>query len=264
MAGRFDGQVIVVTGGARGIGADIVARAVAEGARGVVTDLDAPLRPLAGVRYLSMDVTDRAAVEAAFADIEATEGRVDILVNNAGIQRVGLTETFDPAAWELVVQTHLMGTFHCSAMAIRSMREHGGGAIVQVASVAGLIALPGRGPYSAAKAAMMSLSRVMAVEVADLGIRVNTVAPGMARTAIVEEGIANGSIQLDTMLPEIPMRRLATTADIAAAVLFLASSDAAYITGQTLVVDGGWSILGMHDRPDWLQNTSDDGGRAAT
>ena len=203
-----------------------------------------------------MDVTDRTAVEAAFADIEATEGRVDILVNNAGIQRVGLTETFDPATWELVVQTHLMGTFHCSAMAIRSMREHGGGAIVQVASVAGLIALPGRGPYSAAKAAMMSLSRVMAVEVADLGIRVNAVAPGMARTAIVEEGIANGSIRLDTMLPEIPMRRLATTADIAAAVLFLASSDAAYITGQTLVVDGGWSILGMHDRPDWLQRAA--------
>lgn len=264
MAGRFDGQVIVVTGGARGIGADIVARAVAEGARGVVTDVDAPWRPLPGVRYLEMDVTDRAVVEAAFADIEATEGRVDILVNNAGIQRVGLTETFDPAAWELVVQTHLMGTFHCSAMAIRSMREHGGGAIVQVASVAGLIALPGRGPYAAAKAAMMSLSRVMAVEVADLGIRVNAVAPGMARTAIVEEGIANGSIRLDMMLPEIPLRRLATTADIAAAVLFLASSDAAYITGQTLVVDGGWSILGMHDRPDWLQSAPDDGGRATT
>ncbi|MEA2612346.1 MAG: hypothetical protein QOI52_305 [Chloroflexota bacterium] len=264
MAGRFDGQVIVVTGGARGIGAEIVTRAVVEGARGVVTDVDAASRPLPGVRYITMDVTDRAAVEAAFADIEATEGRVDILVNNAGIQRVGLTETFDPATWELVVQTHLMGTFHCSAMAIRSMREHGGGAIVQVASVAALIALPGRGPYAAAKAAMMSLSRVMAVEVADLGIRVNAVAPGMALTAIVEEGIANGSIRLDTMLPEIPLRRLATVADIAAAVLFLASSDAAYITGQTLVVDGGWSILGMHDRPDWLQATPEDGGRAAT
>ena len=159
-----------------------------------------------------MDVTDRRPWRRRSRTSRTTEGRVDVLVNNAGIQRVGLTETFDPATWELVVQTHLMGTFHCSAMAIRSMREHGGGAIVQVASVAGLIALPGRGPYSAAKAAMMSLSRVMAVEVADLGIRVNAVAPGMARTAIVEEGIANGSIRLDTMLPEIPMRRLATTA----------------------------------------------------
>lgn len=253
MAGRFDGQVIVVTGGARGIGAVIVERAVAEGARGVVADVGGPAEPVPGVRYVPTDVADRTSVEALFADIAATEGRVDILVNNAGIQRVGLTETFDPVAWELVIQTHLMGTFHCSAMAIRSMREHGGGAIVQVASVAGLIAIPGRGPYSAAKAAMMSLSRVMAVEVADLGIRVNAVAPGMARTAIVEQGIADGSIHLDGMLTEIPMRRLATTADIAAAVLFLASSDAAYITGQTLVVDGGWSILGMHDRPDWLQ-----------
>jgi NAD(P)-dependent dehydrogenase (short-subunit alcohol dehydrogenase family) len=255
MSGRFDDQVVVVTGGARGIGAVIVGRAVAEGAHGVVADVGEPADPLPGVRYVRTDITDRAAVEAMFAGIEATEGRVDILVNNAGIQRVGLTETFDPATWELVIQTHLMGAFHCSAMAIRSMRAHGGGAIVQVASVAGLIALPGRGPYSAAKAAMMSLTRVMAVEVAELGIRVNAVAPGMARTAIVEQGIADGSIQLDGMLTEIPMGRLATTADIAAAVLFLASADAGYITGQTLVVDGGWSILGMHDRPDWLRAT---------
>ncbi len=253
MPGRFEGQVIAVTGGARGIGAAIVERAVADGARGVVADLVEPAEPLSGVRYVTTDITDRTAVEALFAGIEAIEGRIDILVNNAGIQHVGLTETFDPVTWELVIQTHLMGAFHCSAMAIRSMRAHGGGAIVQVASVAGLIALPGRGPYSAAKAAMMSLTRVMAVEVAELGIRVNAVAPGMARTAIVERGIADGSIQLEGMLTEIPMGRLASTDDIAAAVLFLASADAGYITGQTLVVDGGWSILGMHDRPDWLR-----------
>jgi len=255
MAGRFDGQVVLVTGGARGIGAVIVARAVAEGARGVVADVGKPAEPLPGVRYVSTDVTDRSAVERLFADIASVEGGVDVLVNNAGIQRVGLTETFDPETWELVVRTHLMGTFHCSAMAIRSMRARSGGAIVQVASVAGLIALPGRGPYAAAKAAMMSLTRVMAVEVAELGIRVNAVAPGMARTAIVEQGIADGSIRLEGMLPEIPMGRLATTEDIAGAVLFLASDDAGYITGQTLVVDGGWSILGIHDRPDWLQAT---------
>lgn len=253
MTGRFEGQVVLVTGGARGIGAAIVARAVDEGARGVVADVAVSADPLPGVRYVSTDVTDRAAVEALFRDIEATEGGVDVLVNNAGIQRVGLTEDFDPEAWDLVVRTHLMGTFHCSALAIRSMRARGGGAIVQVASVAALIALPGRGPYAAAKAAMMSLSRVMAVEVAALGIRVNAVAPGMARTAIVEQGIADGSIRIEGMLHEVPMRRLATLEDIAAAVLFLASADAKYITGQTLVVDGGWSILGMHDRPDWLR-----------
>ncbi len=194
-------------------------------------------------------------MEALFASIAEEEGGVDILVNNAGIQRVGLTETFDPETWSSVVETHLMGTFHCSSLAIRSMRERGGGSIVQVASVAGLIALPGRGPYSAAKAGMMSLSRVMAVEVADIGIRVNAVAPGMARTAIVDQGIRDGSISEEAMRSEIPLGRLATPDEIAATILFLASDDASYITGQTLVVDGGWSILGMHERPAWLSST---------
>ncbi|MBA3235762.1 MAG: SDR family oxidoreductase [Chloroflexi bacterium] len=255
MSGRFDGKVVVVTGGARGIGAAVVRRAVAEGARAVVADLEAPAEPLAGIRSVRTDVADRGSVEALFASIAEEEGGLDVLVNNAGFQRVGLTETFDPLTWASVVETHLMGTFHCSSLAIRSMRERGGGSIVQVASVAGLIALPGRGPYSAAKAGMMSLSRVMAVEVADIGIRVNAVAPGMARTAIVDQGIRDGSISEEAMRSEIPLGRLATPDEIAATILFLASDDASYITGQTLVVDGGWSILGMHERPAWLRST---------
>ena len=225
---------------------------MAEGARAVVADQGSPEEPIARTRYVVCDITDRAAVEALFGSIETEEGGVDILVNNAGIQRVGLTETFDPVAWDLVIQTHLMGMYHCSATAISSMRTRGGGSIVSIASVAGLIAIPGRGPYSAAKAAMMSLARVMAVEVADLGIRVNCVAPGMARTALVEQGITDGSIDLAAMASEIPLGRLATTEEIAGTVLFLSSDDAGYITGQTIVVDGGWTILGMHDRPDWL------------
>jgi NAD(P)-dependent dehydrogenase (short-subunit alcohol dehydrogenase family) len=253
MGGRLDGQVIVVTGGSRGIGAAIIRRAVAEGARGIVADLSEPEVALDGVRYVRTDVADRPSVEALFASIRAEEGGLDVLVNNAGIQRVALTETFDPVLWEGVIQTHLMGTFHCSALAIASMRERGGGSIIQIASVAGLIALPGRGPYSAAKAAMMSLTRVMAVEVASLDIRVNAVAPGSTRTALVEEGLRNGSLRLEAILSEIPLGRMATPDEIAGTVLFLASPDAAYITGQTIVVDGGWSILGIHDRPDWLR-----------
>ncbi len=255
MAGRFDGKVILVTGGARGIGQAIVSRAVAEGARAVVADLGTPDTPLPDVRYVRTDVAQRTSVEALFDSIDADEGGVDILVNNAGIQRVGLTETFDPAVFEEVIATHLMGTFHCSSLAIRSMRARGGGSIVQIASVAGFIALPGRGPYSAAKAGMMGLTRVMAVEVADLGIRVNAVAPGSTRTALIEQGLQDGSIKLEAILSEIPMGRMATPDDIAGTVLFLASEDAGYITGQTIVVDGGWSILGIHDRPDWLRST---------
>jgi len=252
MGGWLEGKVIVVTGGARGIGEAIVRRAVTDGARAVVADPDDPESPLERTRYVRCDVSDRASVEAFFASIADHEGGVDILVNNAGIQRVGFTETFDPVVWEQVIQTHLMGTFHCSALAIRSMRQRGAGSIIQIASVAGLIALPGRGPYSAAKAAMMSLTRVMAVEVAALGIRVNAVAPGSTRTALVEQGLRDGSLRLESILSEIPLGRLATPDEIAGTVLFLASPDAAYITGQTIVVDGGWSILGIHDRPEWL------------
>ena len=253
MGGRFEGQVVVVTGGARGIGAAIVRRFVDEGASAVVPDLTDPETPAERTRYERCDVTDRAGVAAVIASIEAREGRLDVLVNNAGIQRVALTDGFDPEAWREVIEVHLFGAFHWSSLALRLMRRQRSGSIVTIASVAGLIAIAGRGPYSAAKAALMSLTRVMAVEVAELGIRVNAVAPGMARTALVEQGIANGSINLDGMLDEIPMRRLATTDDIAGAVAFLASDDAAYVTGQTIVVDGGWTILGMHDRPGWLR-----------
>jgi 3-oxoacyl-[acyl-carrier protein] reductase len=254
MSERFHGRVVVVTGGARGIGDALVRRMVAEGARAVVPDLAEPLEPVPGARYLRCDITDRTAVDEAHATIEAVEGRLDVLVNNAGIQRVALTEEFDPAAWARVVEVHLHGAFHWSSVALRSMKRQRSGSIVTIASVAGLIGLPGRGPYSAAKAALMGLTRTMAVEVADAGIRVNAVAPGMALTGLVQQGIDDGSIDLEAMRTEIPMRRLATLDEITNAVCFLASDEASYVTGQTLVVDGGWSILGMHRRPEWLEN----------
>ncbi len=180
MPGRFDGKVIVVTGGARGIGEAVVRRAVDEGARGVVADLGEPGGPARRRALRPTDVADRASVEALFASIAAEEGGVDILVNNAGIQRVGLTETFDPAVWEQVIQTHLMGAFHCSAHghpldARPGRRAHHpdrlGGGHDRPARTRALLGREGRahGP----------VTRVMAVEVADLGIRVNAVAPGL-------------------------------------------------------------------------------------
>ena len=221
--------------------------------RAVVPDLVDPEEAVPSTRYVRCDITDRDAVAAAHASIEATEGRLDVLVNNAGIQRVALTDQFDPDTWQQVIDVHLFGAFNWSRLALRSMKRQGSGAIVTVASVAGLMGIAGRGPYSAAKAGLMSLTRTMAVEVAELGIRVNAVAPGMALTVLVEQGIRDGSIDLDSMMTEIPMRRLATVDDIAKAVCFLASDDASYVTGQTLVVDGGWTILGMHRKPDWLK-----------
>ena len=253
MGGRFDGQVVVVTGGARGIGDAIVRRVVAEGGRAVVPDLVDPDEPVASTRYLRCDITDREAVAAAHASIEATEGRLDVLVNNAGIQRVALTDLMDPDTWEEVIRVHLFGAFNWSRLALRTMKRQRSGAIVTIASVAGVIALPGRGPYSAAKAALMSLTRVMAVEVAELGIRVNAVAPGMTHTTMLEQVARDGVVDLEAMRREIPMGRLATVDEIAKAVCFLASDDASYVTGETLVVDGAWSIHGIRDTPEWLR-----------
>jgi NAD(P)-dependent dehydrogenase (short-subunit alcohol dehydrogenase family) len=252
MRGTFEGQVVVVTGGARGIGAAIVQTFVQEGARAVVLDLGDPEVPAPATRYLRVDITDRASVGAAFDSIDATEGRVDVLVNNAGNQHLGLTDKIDPDDWERVVKVHLFGTYHCSAAALRSMKRRGRGSIVTITSAAAFVGMPGRGPYSAAKAAMGSLTRVMAVEVAERGIRVNAVAPGFTRTKLLGEVIQTGVLNEDWMIAEVPMRRLARPEEIARVVRFLASDDASYITGQTISVDGGWTIQGIHERPDWL------------
>jgi 3-oxoacyl-[acyl-carrier protein] reductase len=196
-------------------------------------------------------------VEAAFGDIDSTEGRVDVLVNNAGIQRIGLTDRIDPALWRQVIDVHLFGMFHCSRAALQRMLPRRSGAIVSIASAAGVLAVPGRGPYSAAKGAISAITRTMAVEYAGVGIRVNAVAPGSVRTALVEQGIRDGSIVLEDLLPEIPMRRQGTPDEVAGVVRFLAGPDASYITGQTIVVDGGWTIQLMRDRPDYLDPAQD-------
>jgi NAD(P)-dependent dehydrogenase (short-subunit alcohol dehydrogenase family) len=237
---------VVVTGGARGIGAAIAEAFRTQGEAVLALDRDVPAEPLAGVRYGTVDVSDPGSVEAAFAEID----RVDVLVNNAGIQRVGLVGRQPAEEWLSVVATNLSGAYLCSAQAIPRMPD--GGAIVSIASAAAFVGLPGRSAYSAAKAGLLGLTRTMGVELAPRRIRVNAVCPGFTRTAFIQQGIEDGSLDLGWMMQRVPYGRMAEPREIADAVCYLAGEQASYVTGQALVVDGGWTVQGIGAAPEWL------------
>ncbi len=247
------GRTAVVTGGARGIG-DAIVRALAEAGAGILSlDKIAPEEARPGVTYLEADVSDPASVAAAFATIDRAGAVPDILVNNAGIQRVGLIGKLAFEEWQAVIGTHLTGFFLCASQAVPRMVKQGkGGAIISIASAAGFVGIPGRGPYCAAKAGIMGLTRTLALEVAGSGIRVNAVAPGFTRTKLIDQALKDGSLQEEWMMERVPMGRLATPEEIAGVVRFLAGPEAAYITGQVIVADGGWTVQGQGRAPDWL------------
>jgi NAD(P)-dependent dehydrogenase (short-subunit alcohol dehydrogenase family) len=250
----LSGKVAAISGAARGIGDAIAARLITDGATVFSLDKQGPDEARAGVTYIKADVTDQDSVAAAFARIDRDAGQIDILVNNAGIQRVGLVGKVSFADFSAVVATHLNGFFLCASEAVpRMVRRGKGGAIVSIASTAAFVGLPGRGAYCAAKAGILGLTRALSLEVATAGIRVNAVAPGFTRTKFIEQGLADGSLQEDWMVARVPMHRLARTEEIANGVRFLAGDESSYMTGQTLVLDGGWIVQGIPDAPEWLQ-----------
>lgn len=247
-------KVALVTGGASGIGDAIVAELLADGIGVFSLDKAEPKAARDGATYLHADVSDPAAVAGVFERIDAAGGGIDIVVHNAGIQRTGLCGQLGFQDWSSVIGTHLNGFFICASEAIPRMVAQGrGGSIIGIASTAAFVGLPGRAPYTAAKAGIVGLARCLAVETAPHRIRVNAVAPGFTRTAIIEGAIANGSLRSDWMLERVPMKRLAEPREIAGVVKFLAGDAAAYVTGQTIVVDGGWTVQGINQSPDWLQ-----------
>ena len=242
---RFEGRVSIVTGASQGIGETIACDLAAEGAAVVLVDvqldkLEAVVRSIvdAGGKAEAhqADVADAAAVERVVAAVAAAHGRIDHLVNNAGITRDGLLMRMREEDWDAVLRVNLKGTFLFSKAVIRTMIAAKYGRIVNIASVAGLMGNAGQANYAASKAGVIAFARSLAREVGARGITVNAVAPGFIATAmtdVLSEDVKKAYLEI------IPMKKFGLPKDVASAVLFLLSDDAAYITGQVVSVNGG-------------------------
>ncbi len=244
MSGPLADRVAIVTGASRGIGRAAARRLAAAGAavvaaaRGDHADAVAEEIRGAGGRSVavSADVTDPGRVDAMVRTALDEYGRVDVLVNNAGIVRDQLALRMSAADWDAVVATNLTAAFNCARAVLRPMIRQRGGRIINVGSVVGRMGNPGQANYAASKAGLEGFSRALAREVASRGITVNVVAPGMIDTDMTAK---LGEPVQAAMLAQIPMGRLGTTEDVAGAIGFLASDEAAYVTGHVLAVNGG-------------------------
>ncbi|MBN9589639.1 MAG: 3-oxoacyl-[acyl-carrier-protein] reductase [Alphaproteobacteria bacterium 64-11] len=241
------GKIALVTGASGGIGGAIARALHAQGATVVLSGTRAEaleaLKTELGARAFTAtcNLSDPASVEALpKAAEEAAGGSIDILVNNAGITRDNLFMRMKDEEWDQVIAVNLSAAFRLSRAVLRGMMKKRWGRIIQITSVVGATGNPGQGNYAAAKAGLVGMSKSLAAEVASRNITVNAVAPGFIQTAMTD--VLNDQ-QKDLISARIPLGRMGTTEEIAAAVVYLASPEAAYVTGQTLHVNGGMAML---------------------
>jgi 2-hydroxycyclohexanecarboxyl-CoA dehydrogenase len=248
---RLEGRTALVTGGASGIGAATCRRLAAEGARVAVTDMNAAgagdvAAEINGMPY-ELDVRDGETIAAAVAAATDELGPIDILVNNAGYDEFGFFVNSDPEMWDRVLGVNLRGVIAVTHAVLPGMQERRRGRIVNVASEAGRVGSSGSGIYSAAKAGVIGFTKAVARESARYGITCNAVAPGPIETPLLmaaPEALGDiGQKLVDTMVGSTVLRRLGQPDEVAAAITFLASDDASYVTGQALGVSGGLAMI---------------------
>ena len=241
------GRMCIVTGGAQGIGEACVRRFAREGAQVVIADIDdargAALAAELGGVYLHCDVGNKAQVDALVAQAMAAHGRIDVLVNNAGIFKAADFLDMTEADFDAVLRVNLKGAFLMGQAVAREMAKAGRGSIVNMSSVNGVLAIPTIASYNVSKGGINQLTRVMALSLADKGIRVNAVAPGTIATELAAQAVLTSEEARARIMSRTPMRRLGEPSEIADTVAYLASDAASYITGEIVVVDGGRMTL---------------------
>ena len=241
------GRVCIVTGGAQGIGAACIRRFAREGAKPVIADVDdahgEALAAELGGLYVHCDVGDKAQVDALVAKTMQAHGRIDVLVNNAGIFKAAEFLDVTEADFDAVLRVNLKGAFLMGQAAAREMVKAGRGAIVNMSSVNGVLAIPTISSYNVSKGGINQLTRVMALSLADKGVRVNAVAPGTIATELAAKAVLTSEEAKARIMSRTPMKRLGEPEEIADAVAYLASDAASYITGEIVVVDGGRMTL---------------------
>jgi NAD(P)-dependent dehydrogenase (short-subunit alcohol dehydrogenase family) len=242
---QLDGKVALITGASRGLGAGIADGLKEAGARVIGTSRDSESAERVAERLDSlpvvMDVNDIPSVQGGIEGIVSEFGRLDILVNNAGVNIPQSVFDVDEASWDAVIDTNLKGTFFVSQAVAGHMAELGkGGRIINITSQAGVVGIEERSAYGASKGGAITLTKVLAIELAEYGITVNSVAPTFISTELTRSTLENPAWR-DRVLSRIPLGRVGEVEDVAAAVTYLASPAASLVTGHTLVVDGGWT-----------------------
>ena len=243
----LSGRVCVVTGGAQGIGEACIRRFARENAKVVIADIDdergSALATELGGLYIRCDVGDKAQVDALVAQTLAAHRRIDVLVNNAGIFRAADFLDVTEADFDAVLRINLKGSFLVGQAVAREMARAGQGSIINMSSVNAVLTIPTISSYNVSKGGINQLTRVMALALADKGVRVNAVAPGTIATELAAKAVLTSEEARAKIMSRTPMKRLGEPSEIADTVAYLASDAASYITGEIVVVDGGRMTL---------------------